>query len=76
MIEYSAHAERKMVERNISRARVERVIEIGDRRPDLKNRQRAVAIVDDLETTVIFVEENGDIVVITVWDKLSPRRSS
>lgn len=71
-IRYSLHAQRKMVERNIPKERVETVLRVG--LPDVKNRQRAVAIVDNVETTVIFVEENGEVTVITVWDELSLRR--
>ena len=73
-IRYSLHAQRKMVERNIPKERVETVLRVGRRLPDVKNRQRAVAIVDNVETTVIFVEENGEVTVITVWDELSLRR--
>jgi len=73
-IRYSLHAQRKMVERNISKERVETVLRVGSRLPDIKNKQRAVAIVDNVETIVIFVEENGEVTVITVWDELSPRR--
>ncbi len=50
------------------------MLRVGSRLPDIKNRQRAVAIVDNVETIVIFVEENGEVTVITVWGELSPRR--
>lgn len=71
MIEYSDHAKRKMAERNISPARVEEVLKVGVRSPDLKNRQRAVATIEGLETTVVFVQEEGKAIVITAWDELS-----
>jgi len=73
-IRYSLHAQRKMAERNIPRERAETVLRVGRRLPDVRNRQRAVAIVDNIETTVIFVEENGEVTIITVWDDLFPRR--
>ena len=73
-IGYSLHAQRKMAERNIPRERVETVLRVGRRLPDVKNRQRAVAIVDNIQTTVIFVEENGEVTIITAWDDLFPRR--
>jgi len=63
-----------MAERNIPRERAETVLRVGRRLPDVRNRQRAVAIVDNIETTVIFVEENGEVTIITVWDDLFPRR--
>lgn len=71
MIEYSPHAQRKMAERNIPRERVESVFRLGKRMLDIKNRQRAVATVENLETTVVFVQEDDRLVVITVWDELS-----
>jgi hypothetical protein len=73
-IRYSLHAQRKMADRNISRERVETVLRLGRRLPDIKNRQRAVARVENLETTVIFVQEDDRLTVITAWDELSPRR--
>lgn len=73
-VRYSLHARRKMAERNISRERVETVLRMGGMLSDVKNRQRAVAIVDNVKTTVIFVEENDGVTIITVWDELSPRR--
>jgi len=73
-IRYTLHAQRKMAERNIPKERVETVLRVGRRLADVKNRQRAVAIVDNVETTVIFAEDNGEVTIITVWDELSPRR--
>ena len=73
-IRYSLHAQRKMAERNIPKERVETVLRVGRRLADVKNRQRAVEIVDNVETTVIFADENGEVTIITVWDELSPRR--
>jgi len=66
-----ANARRKMAERNIPPSRVEEVLGTGRRSPDLKNRQRAVAVCEGLETTVVFVQEEDRSVVITVWDELS-----
>ena len=73
-IRYSVHARRKMAERNIPKERVETVLRAGTRLLVVKNRQRAVTIVDNIETTVIFVEDNSEVTIITVWDELSPRR--
>ena len=73
-IRYSVHARRKMAERNIPKERVETVLRAGRRLLVVKNRQRAVMIVDNIETTVIFVEDNSEVTIITVWDELSPRR--
>ncbi len=44
-----------MAERNISAARVEEVLELGFRPADIKNGQRAVAVIEGLDTTVEFV---------------------
>lgn len=71
MIEYSDHARKKMTERNISPVRVEEVLKLGIRSPDLKNRQRAVGIIEGLKTTVVFMQEKGRTIVITAWDELS-----
>lgn len=71
MIEYSDHARRKMAERNISAGRVQEVLRVGLRSPDLKNRQRAVAIAEGLDTTVVFIQEEHKTIVITVWAELS-----
>lgn len=60
-----------MAERNMSPGRVEEVLKVGVRSPDLKNRQRAVATIEGLETTVVFVQEEGKAIVITAWDELS-----
>ena len=65
-IRYSLHAQRKMTERNIPRERVETILRVGRKLPDVKNRQRAVVIVDNVETTVIFVEASGGVTIITV----------
>ena len=71
MVEFSHHAQRKMAERNISPERVETVLHIGSTVPDIKNRMRAVATVENLETTVIFIEQDDKLVIITAWDELS-----
>ncbi|MFQ5924815.1 MAG: DUF4258 domain-containing protein [Dehalococcoidia bacterium] len=76
MVEYSRHAQRKMAERSISKERVEMALRQGRRSPDIKNRQRAVATIENRETTVIFIQEDDRLVVITVWDELSEKGAS
>lgn len=71
MIEFSGHDRRKMAERNIPPSRVEEVLGMGRRSPDLKNHQRSVAVSERQETTFVFAQEEDRTVVITVWDELS-----
>jgi hypothetical protein len=75
-LEFSPHAFKAMEERSITQQQVRETLRAGNVSPDTKDRLRAVARVNWLWTTVIFVEEQGRTVIITVWDELSPRRTA
>ena len=56
-----------MPERHITREQVKKALQIGRKVPSFRGRQLTIAMLDDVEITVVFKEEADKIVVITAW---------
>ena len=71
-IRFSRHARRQMKWRHVSESEVESVLDAPDRvEQSVDDRCNAYKVVGDRFLKVTYVDEEGDVVVITVMEKES-----
>ena len=67
MIEYTNHAREKMGLRHITEGQIENVVAGGTRTPSFKGRHIFKAYIDDFLLSVVAIDENDKMVVITTY---------